>query len=209
MFCGKCGKEIQGNSQFCPECGTKVDTNGKHSINLSSYGVGDALAKNRSFIANIVLIVSLIVGLLLEGGGIFRVTTVLSGYFGDLGTMEYGLLDLFEQSILNTIMVLLYIAAIAAAIIPLFKKKPLHRILNNITVLAPTLAILTLILIVVIESQDGGSSYYKFAVTAKGWFLVLFSLSAIISGAIMKAEAKKARKALKNAAKFDQQNTTD
>ena len=55
MFCGKCGKELYGRVEFCPNCGTKINSNESNNIennndNSNSYNYNNS--DNHNHVSN-------------------------------------------------------------------------------------------------------------------------------------------------------------
>lgn len=134
MFCAKCGNQLGENEKFCPVCGTEVGKSGK-TINLQ-FSTGNLSENFKAGMAGLgknMVLYFVNLGLLLLSFIFSQINTFSSDY----GILKAGLFGMSAGDALGMgdeaastnavfvriIFILIYIAVIAAAVLPLLTGK--------------------------------------------------------------------------------------
>lgn len=173
MFCKKCGNEMRDDEVFCTKCGEKAEAtptnNNGFTLNNNSY---NSLKSKFLNMPTIAALITLICGLLALSN-VFNI----SAFIASAGTDIFTLLDM---KFLKPVIIILYIIALLALIIPIFKENKIKQIHIMPAQISVILTLLLLLLCYFTASSKAEEYGANFSFSTSGIFLLLACIVDII-----------------------------
>ena len=197
MFCTKCGAMVSDEVKFCPMCGSSIERDNSNAKTVyidpnapaqayeeacyeteiydseEEYSPLDKAAQAAGIKCNFSIESVLAIILLLFAGIALQCDTFRIGFYGF--STSSSLYQMIDMPFLRVIAIILYIAAIAFAMLPLvLKAKPqLPSII--VPMVCSALTVLLVCIVWISGGGKGGMFITEFGLTFAGWVAVLMS----------------------------------